>query len=115
MRTALPGGGWSVWRDKALPDPGDCFFAPYCVICKGVGSWEGEGGWEGEVGGGVDCRKGGSGREKENDEEEGRIWKLMKRFSTGGLRDKYHCQIGHLPRLCQLSLRNMGSGACVSQ
>lgn len=32
-------------------------------------------------------------KEKEKEEAKGKIWKLMKRISTGGLREKYHSEI----------------------
>ena len=90
---ALPGGERSGWRDKALPDPGE-----HIVLSAKAwspGRVEEDGKWKsGKVlkGKSVDRGKGGGGREKENDGEGGRIWKLMRRISASGLRDKYQHQ-----------------------
>ena len=65
---ALPGGERSVWRDKALPDPGEHIV----LFAKAWSPWrteeDGKGkSWKVLKGKSVDRRKGSG--EKENDEE----------------------------------------------
>ena len=116
----LPGGEWSVWRDKALPDHGEHIVLFAKAWSPGRTEEDGKGkSWKVLKGKSVDRGKGGG--EKENDEEGAGFGSRRSELTLVGLEistsssSSNRRRIGCLPRPCLLRLRTIGSGACISR